>query len=36
MNRTTPVDVTDSFRARIAADNALDVELYEFARGQYQ
>ena len=24
--------VSDAFRARIAADNALDVELYEFAR----
>jgi hypothetical protein len=31
-NRTTPVDVPQSFRDRIAADNALDVELYEFAR----
>jgi hypothetical protein len=32
MNRTAPVDVPDAFRARIAADNALDIELYEFAR----
>jgi hypothetical protein len=31
-NRTAPTDVTSSFRARIAADNALDVELYEHAR----
>ena len=28
-----PVDVPASFRARIAEDNRLDVELYEFARG---
>jgi hypothetical protein len=34
MNRTTPVDVTDEFRARIAADNADDITLYEFARNQ--
>ena len=32
MNRTAPVDVSDGFRRRIADDNALDVELYEFAR----
>jgi hypothetical protein len=32
MNRTVPVDVSDALRARIADDNALDVELYEFAR----
>jgi hypothetical protein len=31
-NRTHPVDVPDSFRNRIASDNAMDVELYEFAR----
>ena len=30
-NRTTPCAVTDDFRARIAHDNALDVELYEYA-----
>ncbi len=30
-NRTQPVDVPESFRARIAADNAMDVELYEYA-----
>ena len=32
MNRTTPVAVSDDLRARIADDNALDLELYEFAR----
>jgi hypothetical protein len=32
MNRTTPVEVADEFRARIAADNADDIALYEFAR----
>lgn len=31
-NRTDPVDVPESFRARIAEDNAMDVELYELAR----
>lgn len=31
-NRTAPVDVSTSFRERIARDNAMDVELYEFAR----
>ena len=30
-NRTRPVPVDDAFRARIAADNALDVELHRFA-----
>jgi hypothetical protein len=30
-NRTEPVDVDDGFRARIARDNELDVELYRFA-----
>ena len=30
-NRTKPVDVSESFRARIAADNAMDVEFYEYA-----
>jgi hypothetical protein len=33
-NRTEPVDVSDEFRARIAEDNALDVELFEYARDQ--
>jgi hypothetical protein len=32
MNRTAPSEVSDSFRAQIAQDNELDVELYEFAR----
>lgn len=31
-NRTEPEDVPESFRRRIADDNALDVELYEHAR----
>lgn len=31
-NRTEPADVAASFRARIAADNAADAELYEYAR----
>jgi Sulfotransferase family len=31
-NVTEPVAVPDSFRARIAEDNRLDVELYEYAR----
>lgn len=30
-NRTRPVEVSDAFRERIAADNALDQELYEYA-----
>ncbi len=29
-------EVSDAFRARIAADNALDVEFFEFARGLYE
>jgi hypothetical protein len=32
MNRTEPVDVDAAFRARIARDNALDVELFDYAR----
>jgi hypothetical protein len=32
MNTTAPVEVPKSFRARIAEDNALDIELYEFAK----
>jgi hypothetical protein len=32
MNRTQPEDAPQSFRSRIAADNADDVELYEFGR----
>ena len=31
VNATTPAEVPESFRARIAEDNAFDVELYEFA-----
>jgi hypothetical protein len=31
-NKTTAVDVPDSFRERIARDNALDGELYEYAQ----
>jgi hypothetical protein len=31
-NATAGIDVPDSFRGRIAADNALDMELYEHAR----
>jgi hypothetical protein len=31
-NSTRSVDVSESFRARIAEDNAMDVELYEFAQ----
>jgi hypothetical protein len=32
VNRTSPVDVSESFRTRIAEDNALDLELYAFAQ----
>jgi hypothetical protein len=32
LHTTARVDVPESLRARIAADNALDVELYEFAK----
>jgi len=31
-NHTDPADVDDALRERIAADNALDVELYQYAR----
>jgi hypothetical protein len=31
-NRSEPTDVSAAFRARIAEDNAMDIELYEFAR----
>ena len=31
VNKTTPVEIPESLRARIAEDNAIDVELYEFA-----
>jgi hypothetical protein len=33
-NATEPVPVSAALRARIAADNAADIELYEFAREQ--
>jgi Sulfotransferase family len=32
VNATSPVEVSEEFRARISEDNALDTELYEFAR----
>jgi hypothetical protein len=32
VNTTAPVEVPESLRTRIAEDNALDVELYEFAK----
>jgi hypothetical protein len=32
-NRSRPVEVPEALRARIARDNELDTELYEFARG---
>jgi hypothetical protein len=31
VNRTEHVDVSEAFRTRIAEDNAMDTELYEFA-----
>ena len=34
-NRTERVEVSEAFRARIASDNALDTELYEFARSTF-
>lgn len=34
-NRTPTEDVPESLRARIAHDNALDLELYEYARDLY-
>lgn len=33
VNTNAPVEVPESFRARIASDNSLDFELYEFAKG---
>jgi hypothetical protein len=33
VNTTDPVEVPEGLRDRIAEDNALDVELYEFAKG---
>jgi Sulfotransferase family len=35
VNRTDPVTASGDLRARIAEDNALDIELYDFARGLY-
>ncbi len=36
-NKTARADeVSDEFRARIAADNTLDIEFYEFARDLYE
>jgi hypothetical protein len=32
MNTSAPVEVSERFRSRIADDNALDFELYEFAK----
>ena len=32
VNSSEPVGVSDAFRERIAEDNALDLELYEFAK----
>ena len=32
VNTSAPVEVPESFRARIAEDNACDIELYEFAK----
>ncbi len=32
VNASAPTEVSDAFRARIAEENALDVELYEFAK----
>jgi hypothetical protein len=34
-NRTEPIDVSRSFRERIARDNAADAELYDYARELY-
>jgi hypothetical protein len=31
-NVTKPCEVSDSFRSRIAEDNQLDMELYEYGR----
>jgi hypothetical protein len=34
--RGEPMEVSDAFRARIAEDNAMDIELYEFAQRLYE
>jgi Sulfotransferase family len=31
-NRTDPTETSDAFHSRIAEDNAMDIELYDFAR----
>jgi Sulfotransferase family len=36
VNRTAPVEVPDGLRSRIVEDNAMDLELYAFARQLYQ
>ena len=33
INRTEHTDVSEELRARITRDNAMDIELYDFARG---
>lgn len=35
-NRAEAAEVSEQFRARIAEDNAMDIELYEFARELYE
>ena len=34
-NRTEPVAVSNAFRSQIAEDNAMDIELYDFAQSLY-
>jgi hypothetical protein len=36
MNKTGRADVSEEFRARIAEDNAMDIELYEFGCRLYE
>jgi hypothetical protein len=36
MNRTQPAEIPDDLRARVIRDNALDIELYEFARARFR
>jgi Sulfotransferase family len=36
MNLTEPCEVSDAFRARIAEDNSMDLELYRFAQQLYE
>jgi Sulfotransferase family len=35
-NPSEPSEPSKAFRARIAEDNAMDIEVYEFARGLYE